>query len=174
MASRVFHLGSVGFGLFGTSIAVGGIAGNFYSSRRKDPSRSEFLAWALLFGVGEALAAVMPAVWAYDMTMAVVGAATQLFAVSATVYVQQNTPAAQRGQALSAYNAGFIGFVPAGAFVVAAIASTAGTRWALTGPGLAIALCAGTMLVSRHQDPFRKISPPQETPQLRASDTNPS
>jgi MFS family permease len=169
MASRVFHLGSVGFGLFGTSIAVGGIAGNFYSSRRKDPSRSEFLAWALLFGVGEAMAAVMPAVWAYDMTMAVVGAATQLFAVSATVYVQQNTPAAQRGQALSAYNAGFIGFVPAGAFVVAAIASTAGTRWALTGPGLAIALCAGTMLISRHQDPFRKISPVQNTRQLRPS-----
>jgi MFS family permease len=174
MASRVFHLGSVGFGLFGTSIAVGGIAGNFYSSRRKDPSRSEFLAWALLFGVGEALAAVMPAVWAYDMTMAVVGAATQLFAVSATVYVQQNAPAAQRGHALSAYNAGFIGFVPAGAFVVAAIASTAGTRWALIGPGLAIALCAGTMLVSRHQDPFGKIRQPQKTRQLRASDTNPS
>jgi MFS family permease len=156
MASRVFHLGSVGFGLFGTSMAVGGIAGNLYSSRRKDPSRSEFLAWALLFGVGEVLAAVMPAVWAYDMTMAVVGAATQLFAVSATVYVQQTTPAAQRGHALSAYNASFIGFVPAGAFVVAAIASTAGTRWALIGPGLAIALCAGTMLVSRHHRPVRK------------------
>src|SRR6185437_623485 len=36
MASRVFHLGAVGFGLFGTCMAVGGIAGTYYSSRRGD------------------------------------------------------------------------------------------------------------------------------------------
>jgi MFS family permease len=148
MASRVFHLGSVGFGLFGTFMAVGGIAGNYYSSRRRDPGQFEFLAWALVFGVAECLAAVMPAVWAYDVTMVVVGAATQLFAGSATVYILQATPVAQRGHALSAYNAGFIGFVPAGAFGVAAIAVTAGTRWALIGPGLAIIACAA-MLTAR-------------------------
>jgi Transmembrane secretion effector len=139
MASRVFHLGSVGFGLFGTLMAVGGMAGTYYSSRRPDPGPAEFLAWALVFGVAECLAAVMPVVWAYDALMLVLGAATQLFAVSATVYVQQATPAAQRGHALSAYNAGFIGFVPAGAFAVAAIAATAGIRWALIVPGLAVA-----------------------------------
>ena len=43
MASRVFHLGSVGFGLFGTFMAVGGIAGNYYSSHRKDPGPLEFM-----------------------------------------------------------------------------------------------------------------------------------
>lgn len=91
---------------------------------------------------------LVPAAWAYDAAMVVLGAATQLFAVSATVYVQQATPPAQRGHALSAYNAGFIGFVPAGAFLVAAIASAAGTRWALAGPGLAIAACAAAMLLN--------------------------
>jgi MFS family permease len=148
MATRVFHLGPVGFGLFGTCMGVGGIAGNYYSSRRKDPSQREFLAWALVFGAAECLAAVMPAAWAYDAVMVVTGAATQLFASSAMVYTQQATPAAQRGLALSAFNAGFIGFVPAGAFAVAAIASVAGTRWALIGPGLAILAC-GTALIAR-------------------------
>ena len=38
MATRVFHVGAFGFGLFGTSMAVGGIAGNYYSSRRRDPA----------------------------------------------------------------------------------------------------------------------------------------
>jgi len=142
MASRIFHLGSVGFGLFGTFIAVGGIAGNYYSSRRKDPGPLEFIGWSGVFGVAECLAAVMPVAWAYDVIMVALGAATQLFAVSATVYVQQATPAAPRGPALAAYNAGFIGFVPAGAFVVAAIAATAGTRWALVGPGLAVVVGA--------------------------------
>jgi MFS family permease len=149
MAARVFHLGSVGFGLFGTFMAAGGIAGSYYSSRRRDPGHREFLAWSLAFGVTEALAAVAPAAWAYGVAMVVLGAASQLFAVSAMVYVQQATPAGQRGPALSAYNAGFIGFVPAGAFVVAAIASAAGTRWALAGPGLAIAACAAAMLLNR-------------------------
>jgi predicted MFS family arabinose efflux permease len=148
IAGRVFHLGSVGFGLFGTCMAAGGIAGSFYSSRRRDPGPREFLAWSLAFGLVEAAAAAAPAPWTYDVAMVVLGAATQLFTVSATVYVQQATSAAQRGHALSAYNSGFIGFVPAGAFVVAAIASTAGTRWALAGPGLAIAACAAAVLLS--------------------------
>ena len=148
MADRVFRLGPVGFGLFGTFLAVGGIAGSYYSSRRPDPGHREFGAWALTFGLVECVAAIAPAAWAYDAAMVVLGAATQLFAVSATVYVQQATPPAQRGHALSAYNAGFIGFVPAGAFLVAAIASAAGTRWALADPGLAIAACAAAMLLN--------------------------
>jgi hypothetical protein len=149
MATRVFHLGAVGFGLLGTFMAVGGIAGNYYSSRRGDPGNSEFLFWAAVFGIAESLAAVMPTIWAYDLTMIVLGGATQLFAVSATVYLQQATPAAQRGHALSAYNAGFMGFVPAGAFLVAGVAAVAGTRWALMGPGLAIAACAAGVLSAR-------------------------
>jgi len=147
MASRVFHLGAAGFGLFGTCMAVGGIAGTYYSSRRGDPGPREFFGWALLFGAAECLAAAAPAAWAYDAAMVVTGAALQLFAVSATVYIQQATPAAQRGLALSAYNAGFIGFVPAGAFAVAGIASVAGVRWALIAPGLAV-LGGGAALAS--------------------------
>jgi MFS family permease len=158
MATTVFHLGSVGFGLLGTFMAIGGIAGNYYSSRRGDPGRSEFVAWAALFGGAELLAAAMPVVWAYDIVMLTVGAATQLFTVSATVYVQQTSPPAQRGHALTAYNAGFMGFVPVGAFVVAAAAAAVGTRWALVGPGLAILACAMCLLGKRGFAGRSKIS----------------
>jgi len=92
MATKVFHLGSLGFGLLGTFMAAGGIAGNVYSSRRRDPDVREFVSWAALFGAAEAAAAVMPAAWAYDVLLVVIGAAIQLFAVSATVYVQQAAP----------------------------------------------------------------------------------
>ena len=37
--------------------------------------------------------------------------------------------------------------LPAGAFVVAAIATIAGTRWALIGPGLAIVGCAAVLTI---------------------------
>jgi hypothetical protein len=88
----------------------------------------------------------MPTAWAYDAVLVIVGAAMQLFAVSSTVYVQQAAPEQQRGHALSAYNSAFMGFVPAGAFVVVAIAATIGTRWALILPGLAIAGVAGALV----------------------------
>ena len=141
MATRVFHLGSLGFGLLGTVMAAGGIVGNLYSSRRRDPGYREFLTWAAVFGAVEMMAAVMPVAWAYDVLMVVIGAAIQLFAVSATVYVQKATPDTQRGHALSAYNAGFMGFVPAGSFVVAGLAAVVGTRWALLVPGAVILAC---------------------------------
>lgn len=144
MATKVFHLSPEGFGLLGTLMATGGIAGSYVSSRRVDPSRTEFLLWALIFGVAECVAAVMPVPWAYDAVAVVIGAATTLFAISTTVYMRLAAPPAQLGQALSAYNAGFMGFVPAGAFVVAAVAGLAGTRWALIGPGLVIVACAAT------------------------------
>ena len=146
MATDVFHLGSFGFGLLGTLSAVGGIVGNFYSSRRADPSAREFLAWAAIFGGAEIIAGLMPVAWGYGALMIVVGGAIQLFAVSATIYVQKTAPEAQRGYALSAYNAGFMGFVPAGSFAVAGLAAVAGTRWALIVPGAAILICAAGAL----------------------------
>ena len=163
MASRVFHLGPFGFGLFSTFMAAAGIAENYHSSRRKDPGPYEFLAWAMVFGAAECLAAVMPTAWAYDAAMVAIGAATQLFAVSATVYVQQATPPEQRGLALSAYNAGFIGFVPAGAFTVAAIAEAAGIRWALIGPGLAILTAAAALAATRPRAERAAIQPERDT-----------
>jgi MFS family permease len=146
MATTVFHLSSLGFGLLGTSMAAGGIVGNFYSARRRDPDVREFLGWAVLFSVAEAAAAVMPSAWAYGILLTIVGAAIQLFAVSATVYVQKAAPHAQRGHALSAYNAGFMGFVPAGSFVVAGLAAAIGPRWALLVPGCVIAACGTAAL----------------------------
>lgn len=153
MATRTFHLSSLGFGLLGTCMAVGGIGGSYYSSRRPDPSHSEFLLWAAIFGLVEALGALMPTAWTYDIAMILVGAAIQLFAVSSTVYVQKNAPASQRGHALSAYNAAFMGFVPAGSFAVAGIAAITGPRWALIGPGLIIAVCAVAVQVSNVAKP---------------------
>ena len=44
-----------------------------------------------------------------------------------------------------------MGFVPAGAFLVAGLAAAAGVRWALLGPGLAIAACSAAILAAEHR-----------------------
>jgi MFS family permease len=146
MAKDVLHVGAGGFGLFGTCAAVGGVLGSLYSSRRKNPGSYEFMAWSLVFGLTECVAAVMPVAWAYDLTLAAVGAALQLFAVSSTVFVQRSTTGAERGYALSAYNSAYVGFVPAGAFAVVAIAGVTSARWALIVPGLAIAVTSAALI----------------------------
>jgi hypothetical protein len=153
MEIQVFRGSAAGYGLFGTLTAVGAVGGAWVSSRRRDPGRSEFLAWAAVFGAAECLAAVAPGAWAYDLLMVVIGGTTQLFAVSATVYIQQSAPPAQRGHALSAYNAAFIGFVPAGAVAVAGLAATVGVRWAIAGPGLLTAGAAALLLAARRRSP---------------------
>jgi MFS family permease len=157
IATRVFHLSAEAFGLLGTLMAVGGIAGSYYSSRRPNPRGSEFVIWSLVFGIAECVAALMPAPWAYEIVMVVIGATITLFAITTTVYIRQTAQPAALGQALSAYNAAFIGFVPAGAFAVAAIATLAGTRWALIGPGLAVAVVAAAVLAA--QRPRHAILP---------------
>ena len=148
MATEVFHLSSLGFGVLGTMMAAGGIVGNFYSARRSDPDAKEFLAWAALFGAAEVVAAMMPFAWAYGILLVIVGAATQLFAASAMIYALKAAPEAQGGHALSAFNAGFMGFVPAGSFVVAGLAAATGTRWALIVPGAAIVVCGTAALIA--------------------------
>jgi MFS family permease len=158
MATDVFHLGSVGYGLLGTFMAVGGIAANYWSSRRGDPGLAEVLAWAGLFGAVEITAAVLPVPWAYDLAMVAIGGLLALFTTTCLVFIQQHAPAAQRGHAVSAYNAAFIGFVPAGAFGVAGIAATAGVRWSLTGPGLAVLAGAAAAGLSRARA-LRRTSP---------------
>jgi MFS family permease len=159
MATDVFGLGPVGYGLIGALLAVGGIAGSYWSSRRGDPGPREYLAWAGLFGAVEAGAALAPGVWAYGAAMVALGALLSLFTSSSLVFVQKSTPGAQRAYAVSAYNAAFIGFVPPGAFVVTAVAAAAGTRWALLGPGLAVAACACVAAVVR-----ARLTSPAETP----------
>ena len=90
----------------------------------------------------------MPWTWAYDVLMPLIGAAIQLFVVSSTVYVQKHATEAQRAHALSAYNAGYLGFVPAGSFAVAGLAALAGARWALIVPGAAILAFVSVLLAA--------------------------
>ncbi len=146
MATDVFRLGAVGYGLFGTFLAGGAILGNLYSSRRKNATSQEFIKWTILFGAAEIAASAMPGPVGYDSCLIIVGAALSLFSSSALVFIQQTTPQRKRADAISAYNAAYMGFVPVGALVVGATASIAGSRWSIAGPGVIIMLTASISL----------------------------
>lgn len=162
MATRVFGLGAAGYGLLATFLAIGGIAANFWSSRRGDPGLREVMTWAALYGVAQAAAAAAPAAWAYDAAMVAIGALLALFTSSCGVYIQQQASPEQRPHAVSAYNAGFIGLAPAGALTAAAAATAAGPRWAVAGPGLAVLAAAGAAALIRRRS--RRAGPARTSP----------
>ena len=58
MADRVFGLGRVAFGVFGTFLAVGGVAGELLLLAPSRPGHREFRVWTLTFGIAECLAAL--------------------------------------------------------------------------------------------------------------------
>jgi MFS family permease len=159
MATDVFHLSPTGFGLLGTCIACGGIAGSYISSRRADPSHREFLAWAGMFGIVELLVALASAAWAYDIGMVFIGAATALFGSTTMVFIQKSTAEDKRSHAVSAYNTAYMGFVPVGAFVIAGLSAFAGTRLSLALPGILIMAYAIFSLSATRRPSRQNCSP---------------
>jgi MFS family permease len=162
MATGVFHLNSTGFGLLGTCMACGGIAGSYLSSRRPDPGNQEFVVWAGVFGGVEIIAAFASVAWFYDVTMALIGAATALFGSSAMVFVQQATPEGERAYAVSAYNTAYMGFVPVGAFVIAGLSALAGSRLSLAVPGFLILIFVILILGGETFRQRKRMSPQAE------------
>jgi MFS family permease len=94
-----------------------------------------------MFGVGCALAALMPDYRLFGLVLVVIGAFAQTFTTSANSLVQISTAPEMRGRVLAILLAIFVGGTPVGAPIVGRVADVFGPRWAL-GVGAAAGLIA--------------------------------
>ncbi len=131
MSVTVFHVGAHEFGWLTSIMAVGSVAGALASARREQPRLELLLAGAAVFGVGCALAALMPGYWSFAAMLVVVGVAAQTFTTSVNATVQLSTEPAMRGRVLAILLAIALGGTPLGAPVVGYVADRFGARWAL-------------------------------------------
>ncbi|GJG85920.1 MFS transporter [Gemmatimonadetes bacterium T265] len=131
MAVSVFHAGAGGFGLLTSAMAVGSVTGALLAARRERPSVPLIAAGAGVFGVGYALAAVMPSYHLFGLALVLVGAASQTVTTSTTSLVQLSTEPAMRGRVMALLLTVALGGQPVGAPLVGWIANTFGPRWAL-------------------------------------------
>jgi MFS family permease len=138
MSVTVFHAGAHQFGLLTSTMAVGSVAGALLAAGRRRPRVGFLLAGAVFFGLGLALASVMPNYWLFGLALVLVGLSAQTFTTTVNSTVQMSTEAAMRGRVLAILLAIALGGTPIGAPIVGWVADTFGPRW-----GLAVGAAGG-------------------------------
>jgi MFS family permease len=146
MSVTVFHAGAGQFGLLSSMMAAGSVAGALLAAARAKPGIAILLAAAATFGVGCAVAAMMPNYLAFGIVLFVIGLAAQTFTTSTNAIVQISTEPGMRGRVIAILLAIALGGTPVGAPIVGWIADTFGPRWAL-GAGAAAGLLAAAVAI---------------------------
>ncbi|HEY0912578.1 MAG TPA: MFS transporter [Bradyrhizobium sp.] len=156
MSVTVFHAGAGQFGLLTSMMAAGSVTGALMVAARAKTGIPVLFAGAAIFGVGCAVAAMMPSYVLFGAVLFVVGGAAQTLTTSINSLVQTSTEPAMRGRVIAILLALALGGTPIGAPIVGWVADTFGPRWALGVAAAAGILAAGVALVylarRRHPD----------------------
>lgn len=153
MATEVFDKGAGEFGLLGSIMAIGSLAGALLAASRGRPRLRLMLISALAFGAVEVLAGLMPTYALFAAMLVPAGLTALTFITAANSIMQLGVDPVMRGRVMALYMAVFFGGTPIGAPLVGAVAEAFGPRWSLVIGGLisaAAAAVAGVVL-ARHQ-----------------------
>jgi MFS family permease len=168
MATTVFHKGAGEYGLLGSIMAIGSLAGALLSARRERPRMRHVVGAALAFGVFASINAMMPTYLLFAITLVPVGLSALTMITSANATVQMSVEPALRGRVMALYMAVFMGGTPIGSPIVGWIGGQWGARWSILTGGLVTivtALGAIVWLVRTHR--VRISSDLIEVPHLR-------
>ncbi len=161
MATGEFHKGAGEYGLLGSIMAVGSLAGALLAARRGRPRRLILVLAAASFALAEIVAGLMPTYWLFAAWLPVVGITALTMLNSLQTVVQLTVDADIRGRIMALYMMVFMGGTPFGAPVVGWIGETFGARWTLIGGGAATLLAvigATWWLVSTEHIAIRDVS----------------
>ena len=154
IARLVFDKGAAEYGLLGSIMAIGSLAGALISARRDKPSIRLIVGSALVFGLFSSAAALMPNYWTFALALIPVGLSALLLLTTANSTVQMTVAPAMRGRVMALYMAIFMGTTPIGAPIVGWIAEAWGPRWSILFGGLVSIAVAAVAIVylmwSRH------------------------
>jgi MFS family permease len=156
MSVTVFHAGASQYGLLTSMMAAGSVIGALMAAARTKPGIPVLLAGAAIFGIGCAVAALMPSYLLFGIVLVVIGIAAQTFTTSTISIAQTSTEPNMRGRVIAILLAIALGGTPLGAPIVGWIADSFGPRWALATGAVSGGLAAIVALVylarRRHAD----------------------
>jgi MFS family permease len=171
MSVTVFHKGAGQYGLLSSMMAAGSVTGALMAAARTNPRISVLLTGAAIFGVGCAVAAMMPSYVLFGLALYVVGMAAQTLTTSTNSLVQISTASNMRGRVIAILLAITLGGTPIGAPIVGWVADNFGPRWALGVGAAAGLLAAATALIYLARN--SRKSDDQDAAEVEADDDRP-
>jgi MFS family permease len=131
MARVEFHRGAGEYGILGSVLAIGSLAGALLAARRERPRVRLVIGSAFAFGVTTGIMALMPTFTSYAIASIPVGLASLTMLTAANTTIQMNTDPAVRGRVMALYMMVFLGATPIGSPVVGWISEQFGPRWSV-------------------------------------------
>lgn len=157
MAKLTFHRGAGSYGLLGTALALGALAGALVAAQRsgagRKPRQRTYLGAALAFGILETVTGFMPSYLLFAVLLVPTGVAMMMFMNAANTTVQLAAGPELRGRVMGIYMLVFLGTTPIGAPTIGVLAAHFGPRSSLLIGGSVsfAAAIAATVVVMRRR-----------------------
>ncbi len=135
MATAVYGKGAGEYGMLGSILAVGSLAGSLLAARRAVARQRLVVGAAFAFGTSVVVAGLMPSYLTFAIVLPVCGITALTLITSANSFVQMSTEQHVRGRVMALYLAIFMGGTPVGAPLLGWVAEQYGARWTLVGGG---------------------------------------
>ncbi|MGC0249452.1 MFS transporter [Pseudactinotalea sp. Z1748] len=143
MAHDEFGMGAGEYGVLGSILAIGSLAGALMAARRQRPRLRLVLGAAFGFGISSGAMAMMPTYELFALSAIPVGYFSLTMLTSANAAIQITTDPNVRGRVMSLYLVVFFAGNPIGGPVVGWIAENWGARWAIGIGAIAAIAVAG-------------------------------
>ena len=145
MATQVYGKGAGEYGILGSIVAVGSLSGALLSARRNKPRMRLVILGAIVFGLVEIAAGLMPTYLAFAALLVPLGLAQMTMLNAANATLQLSVDPVMRGRVMALYMAVLMGGTPIGAPLIGAVAQVWGPRWSLIVGGIVSAGAAAVM-----------------------------
>ena len=136
MAQQEFHRSAEAYGILGTLLAVGSLAGALIAARRRARPRGNFVVGlAVIFGLVEVAVGMAPSYSLYAASLPVMGFVTLLTMTAGNASIQLGVDPRLRGRVMALYIMVLMGGTPIGAPILGWLGEAMGPRWTLIGGG---------------------------------------
>jgi MFS family permease len=138
MAQQEFHRSAQAYGILGTLLAVGSLAGALIAARRRTRPHPRFVVgMAIIFGIVETATGLAPNYLTFAAALPLMGLVTLLTLTAANASIQLGVDPGLRGRVMALYIMVLMGGTPIGAPILGWLAEAMGPRWTLIGGGAA-------------------------------------